>query len=272
MNKPLAHLLVVSDLDGTLVAPDMTISKHNIEAIQLFCELGGNFTVATGRSIEAVRIYLNQLPIHIPVILYNGGLVYDFRTNTALHTCFLPESGKNAFLELSRAFPAIGNEVMAENFCIYLTNASAYTYLHTQEEQLDYMLADVSYVNHEWFKALFACAPGQQAELIQMASAIQANGFYFVPTSPVYFELMPEQASKGNALQFLYNYLHLQQKDTIAIGDYYNDVTLFEKAGYSVAMSGAPEDIKQMANEVTTSVENGGVGEFLYKLIKNYQL
>lgn len=272
MDKPLKHLLVVSDLDGTLLAPDMTIPKQNIEAIQLFCALGGHFTIATGRSIEAVRIYLNQLPIQVPVILYNGGLVYDFQKEVALHTCFLPEKGKEVFSTLANAFPTIGNEVMAENFRIYLTNASAYTYAHTQDEQLDYLIADYRCVKQEWFKALFACAPSEQAQLIEMAKTIPSDGFYFVPTSKVYFELMPDNASKGNALQFLYNYLHIEKENTIAIGDYYNDITLFEHAGYSVAMEGAPPTIKEMANEVTASSENGGVGEFLYKLILNNQL
>ena len=66
--KDIKNILVVSDLDNTLLTAEKGIPEYNIEMIKKFQELGGNFTVATGRSIESVARYLDQLELSTPAI------------------------------------------------------------------------------------------------------------------------------------------------------------------------------------------------------------
>ena len=56
-------------------------------------------------------------------------------------------------------------------------------------------------------------------------------------------------------------------KDTVAIGDNYNDVSMFEVAGYNVVMGNANEEVKKYANEITTTNDEDGVAVFLEKLM-----
>lgn len=72
-----AKNLLVSDLDGTLLDSKQQISAENLEAISTFKENGGIFTIATGRMEKAAIPYIEQLGINIPVILYNGAIIYD---------------------------------------------------------------------------------------------------------------------------------------------------------------------------------------------------
>ena len=270
MNKPFKNMLVISDLDGTLLTKDMTISTCDIEAIKLFCMLGGKFTVATGRSIEAVRPYVNQLFINTPAILYNGALIYDFQKERALYAKFLPIDAIDAIKHFMKAFPEVGSEVMTEDYHIYFTNATQYTYMHAFEESLNYLVKDFRHIKQRLFKALFTCDAVTHRLLIKEAKYLTHDGFYFVPTSDHYFELMPAGVSKGNALKILCDELLIPIKNTVAVGDYYNDIDLFKAANYSVAMGNAPQDIKNIANEVTASVESGGVGHFLYEFINKH--
>ena len=61
-------------------------------------------------------------------------------------------------------------------------------------------------------------------------------------------------------------YLKINLKDSIAIGDSFNDLTMFETVGHSVAMGNAPDEIKKMVDEVTDTNNEDGVAKFLEKL------
>ena len=86
-------------------------------------------------------------------------------------------------------------------------------------------------------------------------------------TDTIYCDVGNLGSNKGNAVQKLCEYLTIDLKDAIAIGDSYNDLSMFEKVGYSVAMGNANEEIKEKANEVTLSNDNDGVAVFLEKLL-----
>ena len=81
MAKKINDLLVISDLDNTLLTAKEGIPEYNIQMIKQFQQLGGRFTVATGRSVESVRRYLGQIKFNAPAITYNGGIIYDYENN-----------------------------------------------------------------------------------------------------------------------------------------------------------------------------------------------
>ena len=86
--------VLVADMDDTLLDDKKRISKRNKDAIREFQNSGGIFTVATGRSIAGFSPYQNDLKIKIPVILYNGGCIYDCEKKQILWVKELDESVK----------------------------------------------------------------------------------------------------------------------------------------------------------------------------------
>ena len=78
MIQSLNELLVVSDIDNTLLSVPEAIPACNREMIRLFNRLGGHFTVATGRTVASVRPFLQEIELSAPAILYGGGMLYDF--------------------------------------------------------------------------------------------------------------------------------------------------------------------------------------------------
>ena len=94
---------------------------------------------------------------------------------------------------------------------------------------------------------------------------------YFLRTNTIYYEIMPQGVSKASGLERLCARLALPMENVIFIGDYYNDLDLMRLAGHSVAVANAPRDVQAQADEVTMSrCADGGVGEYLYKLVKRY--
>lgn len=84
----------------------------------------------------------------------------------------------------------------------------------------------------------------------------------------LWFSIISNKASKGIALQKLAKYLNVPMENTIAIGNDKNDISMFEVAGLSVAVSNAENDIKEIVKYVTLSNDEDGVAVFLETLIK----
>ena len=88
------------------------MSQKDKEAIKRFRADGGKFTVATGRTIQSAMKYFEELEVDLPVILYNGSLIYDILTKKVMYTDFLPECAAEIGKELFEFMENPGGEVL----------------------------------------------------------------------------------------------------------------------------------------------------------------
>lgn len=71
-------VMILTDMDGTLLNSQRQLSRGNQEAARYFMEQGGLFSVATGRAKRAMEYFMPELTINAPAVLFNGSVVYDF--------------------------------------------------------------------------------------------------------------------------------------------------------------------------------------------------
>ena len=131
-------------------------------------------------------------------------------------------------------------------------------------------MAPLEELDGGWNKVLFACSPEMLMQIQDFLDARKYPGVYFIATNRNYFEIMPEGAAKGAALGELCTYMGIPIENTVAIGDYFNDIELMRAAGHSVAMGNAPKEVQLAADTVTGRCLDGGVAEVLYGLIRKY--
>nr|WP_307897062.1 HAD-IIB family hydrolase [Clostridium botulinum] len=81
------------------------------------------------------------------------------------------------------------------------------------------------------------------------------------------FEIVNKHTSKGASLERLASNLSISLEETMAFGDNYNDVSMFEMVKYSVAMGNADENIKSICKLVADTNYNNGVAKMIYKFI-----
>ena len=110
MMTDFSDVLLVSDFDRTLTAPDSTVPEANLTAIRRFMERGGRFTVATGRSAPMFRPCQERIPVNAPLILYNGAAAYDYADNTFSGAVWM-SGGRELLAYLTRNFPDLLLEV-----------------------------------------------------------------------------------------------------------------------------------------------------------------
>ncbi len=270
--KRMKDLLVVSDLDGTLVPYGGDVNNCSGDVVKLFTMLGGCFTIATGRNIESTRRFIESLELNYPAIVYNGAAIYDYNQGCTLYSRFLPKGEiVRALREIRDHFPSVGAVVMAENHRAYVTNATQSIYGHLDEEGYGFILADESMLSMRWYKCLLV-APNQseKSKLHEFVKSRSYIGFDLVDSASCNLEFVPEGVSKGEALVELTKILQKRIEDTVMIGDYYNDVEALKIAGYAVVPCDAPSDIQKIADRIVLTSAEGGVAEYLYDVIRDY--
>lgn len=105
-----SDILLVSDYDRTLTAPDSSIPQANLDAIRYFMDRGGRFTVGTGRSAPMFRPCQARIPVNAPLILYSGAAAYDYAAETLSGAVWMP-TGRELLEYLTETFPELWLEV-----------------------------------------------------------------------------------------------------------------------------------------------------------------
>jgi len=118
-----SEVLLTVDYDRTLTAPDSTIPKRNLEAIEYFIAHGGTFTVNTGRSVPMSRCFIDRVPTNAPLLLYNGSGWYDPEKKEMVRS-YTIDLDPQAFLEdLQSRYPKLTMEVQGvQNHYIFRNN------------------------------------------------------------------------------------------------------------------------------------------------------
>lgn len=271
MKKRLQDLLVVSDLDGTLLTAPDGLPGCNETVIRLFTMLGGRFTIASGRSPLSVKNALGDLPLSAPAIVFNGGMIYDYQKEEPSCEHFVPrQTALSAIHLLREQDPAIGVEILASNGRMYQPFCGEYVNRHTQHEGLPYVVAPLEDIPGDWYKVLFGGSPEEIARLEKFAAEQQWEHGYFVTTGPVYLELLPTGVSKGAALRELCQQLEVEREDLYVIGDYFNDLSMMEISGHPIAVENAVPQVKLASEMTVLPCKDGGVAQLLYELIRRY--
>lgn len=258
------YRLVLSDIDGTLLRSDGTISERTCRAVQRFTEAGGHFTLATGRSVAAVQPFIQALSIHVPVILLNGSLLWDPVTDRDLACQALPREMVAQLWAPLRThavdFLLYGPRLAYSRFC---TEPVA---RHLQKDgmacQFDPALSPASLD-----PILKILTIGQEVELDVLEEALVPSGARLVRSEANYLEILPPGGGKGSLLAPLLAHLGLQPTDALAVGDYLNDADLLAAAGLGVAMANAHPALRRQAQRWTSANDADGVAELLEAIL-----
>ncbi len=264
-NNSMAGILLVTDLDGTLVTDKGVIPARNMEAIKRFIDKGGLFTFATGRSVLGTERFASKVPLNAPCVVYNGGGIYDFRTKTLLWSHYLP----GIFMELvdavKKQFPDVGIEVYAGGG-VYYVNRNEYTKAHISLLGIDGADSAGEQDLPRSNKVLFCGDAGRLMEVSACLEGMPHDGCEFVFSGPTYFEILPAGITKAAAVKILGGMLGVAPERVMSIGDYYNDIEMLKEAAVSAVPDGVPAEVRAAADLVVGPCEGGAVADFIEHL------
>lgn len=231
----LENLLLVSDLDGTLLDDDHNISAKNKDAIKKFEDQGGRFTFATGRMEKSTTPYIEELEIELPVIVYNGAGIYDPKENQLTWKKELTD-----YQDILEELIAYTDQhdlsiQIYQDGQPYYVGSKAIIEMADLKERVTSLPIDQADLSQPTAKILMIAS---QVEVLHEIEAMVAE--YGYPCATVYsewnyFELAPLNTNKGEALLQLtdrYESKHGNQLTTVTAGNNQNDLPMLEASHY----------------------------------------
>ncbi len=256
--------LLLSDMDGTLLGLEGSVSDGNRIAVAAFVAAGGLFSVATGRSHHSAWHRIRHLAVNAPAIVFNGGGVYDFQEKRFLMRVAFPmDAARSCLHDVMAAFPEVGTMVFETDRiavlagCHWLENMP-------EEEQPFFTRTVAGDIREDLFKLIFVDEPDRIVQLKTFFSDHPVMEVAdLVLASDSCLELLPKGVSKGSALHWLRTHLHIPASHTVAIGDYDNDREMLKEAGLSAAPANAHPEILALADLVVAHHAEDAVADLL---------
>ena len=261
-------ILICTDLDGTLYKNDKTISIENKDAIEYFEREGGAFTFITGRMPYYSMDAFNAVAPNVPFGCVNGAGVYDGAAEKYIWT--KNDMSKDVFELISyvdQHFPEVGIQVCTFEKTYFCKENGVMSRFRKQTGLPNY-IANYYEVNEQIAKIIFGS--DKPSELLEIEKALRehplAESFDFISSEKSLFEILPRGVNKGLSLVKLVEYLGIDSKKTIAIGDYNNDIGMFESAAIGVAVSNACQAALDAADYITVSNEEHAIAQVIFDL------
>lgn len=268
MFEDISKIVLVTDMDGTLLNSKKEITDTDRQAIEKFMSLGGKFTIATGRTIQSFHHYYDMLNLQMPLIMYNGAAIYDSINNQVLYSQPLSLEAKRLTEEILGVMPHIGGEVLKADG-IYVFRNNDYEILHTKLCMVEPFYRDLNDIPEgDWLKVLFAMAPEDIPFIELFTKRMGYDNVSFVRSSDIFYEMLPLGTTKGSALAEYRKLEGMKDYTFVAIGDFDNDIEMLIEADLGAAPANAENSVKNVADIVLkNSCETGAVAELIDYII-----
>ncbi|MDR0461997.1 MAG: HAD family hydrolase [Christensenellaceae bacterium] len=232
------------DLDGTLFNSKREISACNKKALEDIKARGYMPVICTGRTIERVISY--QIDSVDYVIFNNGGGILDAKNNKVIFENLMKKSSVDAVRDLCKRKDIQVLTCNSAGGIVMLIPISA-----------DYDL--MRRIRPEILAIPHVAIVNQSKIITDPNFPIDAT----FDDGVAFFDVVDKDSSKGNGITKFCEIMGIAKADRIAIGDDLNDLTMFDACGYNVAMGNAISELKNRADFVADTNDNGGVAKFL---------
>ena len=259
--------LIASDMDGTLLNDDKQLPSDFFEVLDALERIGVKFAVSSGRTYAAVEhLFPQEYVKKMDFICDNGA--YIVHGGKPVH---IQAMERQLFTDLITECEKIGGLKV-------LVCAEGGTYHLPADEQFDREVAKF-YTNHitcddllavqdTIFKVAICDEQGAQERAKPAIDAVFGGRLNVQVSGKIWMDVMAHGVNKGTGLAELGKALGVSAEDTMAIGDYFNDVDMLKYAGWSFCKENGNEEVKKLCRYIAPCNNDGGVT----KAIRRYVL
>lgn len=255
--------IIALDIDGTLLNDRKEILEETKQYLTGAMKAGIKVVIASGRPVEGIVRFADELGMKeydSYIISFNGGKIVNYRTGEVICNRTLDREMTEKIYHLSKNYAVTlmtykDRDLITENGNDEYARSGAkinMLRLHVVENLLEYIDYPVN--------KFLMVADGDYLGSIEPEVKEKLGGRTSVYRSePYYLEIMPQGTDKGTALEYLVGYLGYERENLMAFGDGYNDSTMIEYAGLGIAMGNACDEVKEAADYITLSNNEGGI-------------
>jgi Cof subfamily protein (haloacid dehalogenase superfamily) len=278
--------ILLADVDGTLVDSQKRITARAKAAIEKLTEAGIKFAVTSGRPPRGMKMIVEAVKLSAPLAAFNGGMLVEPDTMKVLVQQTLDAEIAQDVIERVGEFGLVVWVYAGVDWYIQDLNSP-----HREKEERTVQFPPKVVKNFD--EALRqgvakVVGVGDDYDLVAKAEKGIADEFEHgvharctttsrdcepsvsaARSQPYYLDITHPKANKGSVVEMLADLLKIPPAEFATIGDMPNDVLMFKKSGYSIAMGQASEEVQKSATYVTAGMDDEGfakaVEDFILK-------
>jgi len=262
--------LVISDVDGTLVTPEKALTPRAIAAVERLHANGIGFSICSSRPPFGMRMLVEPLRLSLPFGGYNAGSIVEPDLTVVEQKLIPPDAAREAvgIFQDHRidCWVFVGNQWLIAN---------------PQGSHVEHEIRTIQTpptVVPAFTEAQFAAVGkivgpsddhglvARVTELMQQALAGRASA---ARSQAYYCDVIPHGIDKGRLVEVLAQRVDVPRSEVLVLGDMENDLEMFRKAGFAVAMGNAAEAVKRTAQATTLSNEEDGFAAAIERYVFN---
>jgi Cof subfamily protein (haloacid dehalogenase superfamily) len=267
MAHPPRISLVLSDVDGTLVTAKKVLTQRALAAVAALRSSGIRFAITSGRPPRGMGMLIEPLRIDTPIAGFNGGL-FVRPDLSVLRQRTLPREIATETVALMREHELDPWVYTAED---WLITRSAGPHVERERTTVRFPPTLTSDLASALHKAVKIVGVSDDLEAVQGCEAAWVGAFgekaSATRSQPYYLDVTHRDANKGAVVDYLSDVLAIPRADIATIGDGPNDVLMFRRSGFSIAMGNAPEAVKAAANATTTTRDDEGFARAIERCV-----
>lgn len=251
--------LILSDLDGTLLHDDKSISGKTQQVFADARKQGILVGFSTSRSSLNIKQYLAQIPTDF--IIANGG-AYVSVGDKCIYDCSFT-------LEETRKMFAAIYEICGEDIEMTADMKDVLYWNREKKDQYYVYSRDSIYNDFKNFNepAMKICVhTWDEEKALKIAQVLGTDNIDFLKFSDIpWYKFSKKNATKEKAIQQLSAYLDIPVCNMVSFGDDFNDIGMLKMCGKGIAMQNAIEEVKQCADDITLTNNEDGVADWIYR-------
>lgn len=261
--------LVATDVDGTLLDDDETVSPRTREAVRAVVDSGAQFVLATGRPPRWITPIVDQLGFAPMAVCANGAVIYDPAVDRIVSARTLSTEALGELAEIAaRVIPGAGLAVERVGASAHdvatpqFVSSPGYEHAWLNPDNTEVSVEDL--LSAPAVKLLIRKAGARSADMAAVLAAhVGLAGDITYSTNNGLIEIVPLGVSKATGIEELSRPQEIDASAVVTFGDMPNDVPMLAWAGLGVAMGNAHPDAVAAANEVTATNDEDGVARVL---------
>lgn len=253
--------ILFTDMDGTLLLSDSTISVSMQNALKSMVERGYSLVLSSGRPLPSIqeriiKLGLNNCVSYISA--FNGGLVYDCKSQQVIRRIRLSSDIVRRVIKLCND-ASIHAHCYSDTEIVGTCEDEEILYYRSRVHMPFVLVDDISnYLTEGSYKVQIIDLNGRRrleklrdkiaSELGDVTDSVFSNDYYL--------EILPKGVNKGDAVRFIADYMPVPMSNTFASGDENNDISMIKAAGCGIAMANATSEVKSCADIITVNDNN----------------
>jgi Cof subfamily protein (haloacid dehalogenase superfamily) len=266
MNPP---SLIATDVDGTLLDADETVTSRTRDAVAAATQGGATFVLATGRPPRWIAPVVDALGFAPMAVCANGAVLYDPDRDRIVSVRTLSADVLAQLAEIAtRSIPGVGLAVERVGRSAHdaatpqFVSSPGYEHAWLNPDNTEVSLEDL--LSAPAVKLLIRKAGARSADMAAaLAQHVGIEGDITYSTDNGLVEIVPLGISKASGVEEVARPLGIAADDVVAFGDMPNDVPMLAWAGHGVAMGNAHPEVLAVADEITAPNTDDGVARVL---------